>query len=169
MSQDLKALKEQYKKLGDEIEKLEKEEKDIRIHVPTEDRQTYYSWNPERGKIDTYRTGFTSQLPINPAFSFQGESQAKAFLTAFEVMTELRRQPGIVEPQANRSQWIIQYDWMLHVLTVINTGSGNYNYVSPAYQSIADARHAMQVVGEERIRNAFRTLLFMTEASKARR
>lgn len=113
---------------------------------------------PETGCIKTFghEGGFhyTPQCPV-----FRTQDQAKAFADAFQVMLELRAQPGIINPTPKIWAHFICYDRTLGA--IVYSYSSSSEGFSPAFANRECADAAMKNVGKGRIEAAFKTLLFI--------
>lgn len=105
---------------------------------------------------------------LNGCLSYFGsvnEAQAKAFAEALKVMAELRCQEGIKVPDGKLC-WGVRCNCLSGELHIYDYYNLDYQLMSPAFKTEEYAQKAIDNVGEERIIEAYKTMLFMTPESR---
>jgi hypothetical protein len=161
MTQDLNALKEQYKKLGDEITKLEFQAKNIGLQRPTPGtKEGYYTLGAK------YFNANSTHENAYEGFVSTKSTQMVAFVDAVNIMGELRCQPGIIVPNGQKPFFSIHFDVLTGALRSNAGQTSGFQLVGPVFNSSSAVVNAINKVGEKRIITAYKTLLFMNKASR---
>jgi hypothetical protein len=171
MSQDLGALKEQYKKLGEEITKLEEQKKleeRIRLKkpVPGSGSKFYVPNQIGAGVSESYAHAVAANT--YKGFCSTSREQMEAFKDAFLVMAELRCQPGIIRPNQHPRvhQWTLKYNCVTNTVSPDTFVDVGFQTVGPVFQDKDSIVAAIAAVGEARIIRAYGTLMFMSPESR---
>jgi hypothetical protein len=114
-------------------------------------------------QAEKYKRGSKDDAMYKAVPVFRTEEQALAFADAFQVMLELRSQPGIIKPDGKQKCWYIHWEFS-HIRDHIQFDEC-YNFgsrsIGPAFSTEEHARAAAENVGLYRIRKAFKTLFFV--------
>lgn len=152
--------------LGEEIENLKKEEATaVKLKRPNSGSGERY-WRRADGSWTVSGHFSNPGWAPNYAFASTNKAQAQAFYDAIDVMAELRTQPGIAVPDGKETVITIKYNVCFDKLFVKSFHREDFHSVSPAFKTTTNAHAAIQAVGEERIKAAFKTLMFMTPESR---
>ncbi len=102
---------------------------------------------------------------IQSCFASTNKAQAKAFAEALQVMAELRCQEGIKFPDGKLC-WSVRYNCLGGELHTYDYYNLDYQLMSPAFKTEEYAQKAIDNVGEYRIIEAYKTMMFMTPESR---
>jgi hypothetical protein len=172
-SEQLKQLEAQQRELADKIaqlrNKIEQEKAKIEIKQPVVSSEGY--WYIDTHGLGTYLRQTTETI-FQPhqykSLVSTNKVQMVAFHDAFCVMWDLRKQKGIAVPNSsmNRIYWTVRYNINTGTLQLDSFIAEGSSQVAPAFETHADLNNAIAAVGLERVKQAFKTLLFMTPESR---
>jgi hypothetical protein len=180
MNEQLKELERQYNetklsittattelmKLGQEIEKLKKEEaKTVGLKKPIPSSRVPY-YDLESGSNIVQLSAIEAHPKYYRGFTSTNKAQVQAFRDAIDVMAELRTQPGIVVPDGQRMAYTLRYNLRTGSLDAPIFCCADFQLLSPAFDTVTQAKAAIIAVGIDRIKAAVKTLLFMTPESR---
>lgn len=126
------------------------------VFVPAlSEEWAFISHNTQRGMY-----GYTTSARYpTAAAAFRTLEAARAYGEAFQVMLELRAQPGVVQYKLGDAQNLILYSSKPNALYVSCIVTDiKFDRFSPSFDNIFDAQEAIKVVGEDRIIKAMKTL-----------
>lgn len=156
---ELEALLKQAQEEAEAAKK--KSESKIGLKIP-EMGEKYYS--------EYYGGRFTREDcdngPYFSSFASTNKVQQKAFQEALIVMAEMRMQDGIVVPDGEHKVYPIYLDVGENTLNVDCWETDTGTSLFPAFESQGAAQKAINGVGEERIINCIKTMMFMTPESR---
>ena len=135
--------------------------KNPKLLIPELD-DTYWSGS-YKDAIGARRCIADVKLYLN-TFSSTNKAQAAAFSDALCVMGEMRVQEGIIAPSGTSSQHTITLDAVRNTLDIDCWTIGVSLF--PAFISEDAAQKAINAVGEKRIINCIKTMMFMTPESR---
>lgn len=158
------AVEAAQKQLEDAIKALEQAEKEntkIGLKIP-ERGEFYYMCN---GQPHTTRS-CESDIYYARKWASTNKEQSKAFYEALRVMAEMRVQDGIVVPDGDSDYYTISFGFNNGKLD-IDTWCWTIGIsLFPAFESEDAAQTAINAVGEDRIINCIKTMMFMTPESR---
>jgi hypothetical protein len=181
MNEQLKELERQYNetklsittattelmKLGQEIEKLKKEEaKAVGLKKPIPSSRMPYYAQAGNGDSTVQLSAIEAHSKYYRGFISTNKAQVQAFRDAIDVMAELRTQPGIVVPDGQRMAYTLGYNLRTGALDAPIFCCADFQLLSPAFDTVTQAKAAIIAVGIDRIKAAVKTLLFMTPESR---
>lgn len=159
--QAVEAAQKQLEEAVKALEQAEKKTNKIGLKIP-EMGESYYS--------EYYGGKFTREDcdngPYFSSFASTNKSQQKAFQEALVVMAEMRMQDGIVVPFEQPTPC---YSISLEIggyLAIYNWYNSVGISLFPAFESQDAAQTAINAVGEKRVINCIRTMMFMTPESR---
>ena len=158
----IKELEALLQKAQEEAKKIE-QESFIKLKTPKMG-DYYYKQDCDDYLVMPCRTGNGSDYFLS-SFSSTNKAQYLAFKKALCVMAELRQQEGIVAPDGDILYASIKFDVKVAKLCVENCRC-LFSVISPVYKTREYAQKAIDNVGEQRIIEATKTLLFMTPESR---
>ena len=164
LKQKLEVAQNEITKLQQAIEKAEKQAKEataIKLNVP-KDGELYT--NTVLG-YPSIRHGGDKSAYFLYTFASTNKAQAKAFAEALQVMAELRCQEGIKFPDGKLC-WSVRYNCLGGELHTYDYYNLDYQLMSPAFKTEEYAQKAIDNVGEYRIIEAYKTMMFMTPESR---
>lgn len=143
------------------LEQAEKKASKIGLKLP-EMGEKYYS--------EYYSGRFTREdcdnNPYFSSFASTNKAQQRAFQEALVVMAEMRMQDGIVVPDGEHKVYPIYLDVGENTLNVDCWETDTGTSLFPAFESQGAAQKAINGVGEGRIINCIKTMMFMTPESR---
>lgn len=162
------AVESAQKQLEEAVKALEQAEKKaskiglkIGLKIP-EMGEKYYS--------EYYGGRFTREDcdngPYFSSFASTNKAQQKAFQEALVAMAEMRMQDGIVVPDGEHKVHPIYLDVGENTLNVDCWETDTGTSLFPAFESKDAAQTAINAVGEKRIINCIKTMMFMTPESR---
>lgn len=157
------AVEAAQKQLDDAIKALEQAEKKankIGLKLP-EMGEFYYMRN---GEPQTTRS-CESNIYYARKWASTNKEQSKAFYEALRVMAEMRVQDGIVVPNGSDDFYSISTD-IDQKLSIDMWSKCIGLSLFPAFESERAAQKAIDNVGEERVINCIKTMMFMTPESR---
>jgi len=159
--QAVEAAQKQLEEAVKALEQAEKESTKIGLKLPKMEEKYYtgyYSHNGQRtdANTDAYLSSFDSTNKV----------QQKAFQEALVVMAEMRMQDGIVVPFEQPSPYYSISSEINDCLSVDGWYNSTGVSLFPAFESKDTAQTAINAVGEHRIINCIKTMMFMTPESR---
>jgi hypothetical protein len=159
--QAVEAAQKQLEEAVKALEQAEKKASKIGLKIP-EMGEKYYS--------EYYGGRFTREDcdndPYFSSFASTNKAQQKAFQEALVVMAEMRMQDGIVVPDGEHKVYPIYLDVGENTLKVDCWETDTGTSLFPAFESLDAVQTAINAVGERRIINCIKTMMFMTPESR---
>lgn len=159
--QAVEAAQKQLEEAVKALEQAEKKVSKIGLKIPEMGEKYYSEYYGGRFTREDYDNN-----PYFSSFASTNKSQQKAFQEALVVMAAMRMQDGIVVPGNCHSPYTISYDRTRRCLYIYNWASAVGMSLFPAFESTDAAQTAINAVGEERVINCIKTMMFMTPESR---
>ena len=158
------AVESAQKQLEEAVKALEQAEKKVSkigLKIP-EIEEKYYSGYYNH---NSYRTHRNTDNYLS-SFDSTNKAQQKAFQEALIAMAEMRTQDEIVVPDGEHKVYPIYLDVGENTLNVDCWETDTGTSLFPAFESKDAAQTAINAVGEKRIINCIKTMMFMTPESR---
>ena len=158
--QAVEAAQKQLEDAMKALEQAEKKSNKIGLKVPNIDEKYFagfYGSNNVRSNAD--------DKPYLSSFASTNEAQQQAFQEALVVMAEMRMQDGIVVPNGNDDFYSISTEKGQKISIDMWSRCIGLS-LFPAFESTDAAQTAINAVGERRIVNCIKTMMFMTPESR---
>jgi len=159
--QAVEAAKKQLEDAIKALEQVEKKSTKIWLKLPEMGERYYSYYHSEAGN----RTDCNTDAYLS-SFDSTDKAQQKAFQEALIVMAEMRVQDGIVVPDEDSNHYTISLDLKNNELDIDAWRWTIGVSLFPAFISEDAAQTAINAVGEKRIINCIKTMMFMTPESR---
>lgn len=158
--QAVEAAQKQLKEAVKALEQAEKKVSKIGLKIPEMGEKYYSGYYNHNG----YRTDSNTDAYLS-SFDSTNKSQQKAFQEALVVLAEMRMQDGIVVPNGNDDFYSISTENAKEISIDMWSKCIGLS-LFPAFESKDAAQTAINAVGEKRIINCIKTMMFMTPESR---